>query len=104
MLLDPFHELGAGGPEVGMVGEEVNQCIRIEKDRRSRRDLGESYVDSRMLYSSPSATRWSSSGSPFHWSSPDVRSAQLNPGSIVIRTTSCSLSGNGRVGLRTPFS
>jgi hypothetical protein len=24
MLLDPFHELGADGPEVGMVGEVVN--------------------------------------------------------------------------------
>ena len=38
------------------------------------------------LNSSPSELRSSNSGSPFHWSSPAVRSAQLRFGSIVILT------------------
>ena len=104
LVLDPLHQLGAGRSEGGMVGEVVNQRIRIEEDRRRGRDLGEGHGDSSTLNSSSSAIRRRTSGSPVHLSIPAVRSAQLSCGSMVMRTVSCSFSGSGWAGLSTPFS
>src|SRR5438132_7339096 len=102
--LDALQELGTGHAVLGVVGEMVNECVRVDKDRRPRRDAGERHGDSRMLKSSSSAMRRNTAGSPVHLSMPAVRSAQVRSGAMVMRTFSWSCKGSGCAGFSTPFS
>ena len=103
LLLDVFQQLGAGRPVRGLIREVVNERVGIEKaggaggsPRRSWRlqetelvilgDAAEGLGIARPL---------EQPGRPFR---------QVSSGSIVRRTLSCSFNGNGRAGLRTPFS
>lgn len=104
LQLDALDQLRTSRPILGIAREMIDQHVGIEEDRLACRDVGEVHGDSKMPNSGAVAMRRRISGSPVHISIPAVRSAQVSSESTVRRTVSCSLNGNGWLGLSTPFS
>jgi hypothetical protein len=104
LVFDTLEQLGASGAVPRIRGEVVNKEIRIEKDRLSGNQIGERHACSMGSNSTSSARRLSVSWSPVHGIIPAVSVTQLLAVCTVTWTRSCSSSGNGWAGWRTPFT
>ena len=87
-----------------VVREMIDEWVGIDEDRLTPLEIGEGHGDSRIPNSGARVMRSSVSTSPVHGTIPAVCRARLIAGWTVTVTFSCSLNGNGSVGLSTPFS
>src|SRR5262245_61255009 len=99
LLLNPLEELRAGRAQGGVGGEVIHEDVGIDKEGVAAVQVREGHALSSGSSSGSRAKYRSSSLVPCQPNIPAVAWTQLAVGSIVTRTFSCSLRGNGWAGL-----
>jgi tetratricopeptide (TPR) repeat protein len=104
LALDALHEVGTGGAKLGIGGEMIQKRVLIQEYGGPSQQVREDHGPSKGSSSGAMMKRSSSAGSPVQRNRPAVCLALLRVVCTVMVTFSCSWSGNGWTGLRTPFS